>query len=256
MNRFTATTTGSLAVAAIVGLAACGSGSSKAEPARVQVVAAPASATTTGPTIAVAGHGTVEGKPDTATVTMGVQTSGPSAQAAMQQNNNEAAALIAALKAKGVADNDMQTTDLSISPNWDTHGHVTGYSVSNTVTVTLHGIDNAGAIIDDAAAKVGNDVRLEGVALSIANTSKYMAQARASAVTDALTQATQLADAAHVKLGPIRTIDDTASQSPQPLYFNGQRALADAGLGATPTPVEAGQQQLTFDVNVVFGISS
>ena len=254
MKAIHATTTAALAVCAMVGLAACGGGSSKADPPRVQVVAAPAAATSPGPTISVAGHGTVQGTPDTATVTMGVATNGPSAQGALQQNNNEATALIAALKAKGVADKDLQTTNLSISPNWDSHGHITGYGVSNTVTVTLHDIKTAGAIIDDAAAKVGNDVQLQGVTLSIANTNPLIAEARTKAVKDALTQAGQLAAAANVKLGAIRTIDDTGTTAPQPQYYTKQ-ALDAVGAGAT-TPVEVGSQQLAFDVNVVFAIAS
>ena len=158
-------------------------------------------------------------------MTLGVQTSNGSAQAALQQNNVEATALIAALKAKGVADADIQTSDMSISPNWDNHGNITGYGVSNTVTVTLHDINTAGAIIDDAASKVGNDVRFQGVALSIDNKNPLLAQARAAAVKDALAQAQQLATAAGVKLGAVRTIDDTATTSPQPLYYSNKQAL-------------------------------
>jgi len=244
-----------LGACAVVTLAACGSnGTAQSAPAKVQLLAAPTGGNTNTPTISVEGHGTKSGKPDTATVTLGVQTSDPSASAALSKNNAEANALIAALKTKGVADDDMQTSDLSISPNWDNHGHITGYSVSNTVTVTLHDLSSAGAIIDDAAAKVGDDVRFDGVALSIAKTNKLMEAARADAVRDAITQAQQLAKAAGVKLGAIRTIDDTGSTSPQPLYFSDKQALA-AGSAAAPTPIEAGSQQLSFDVNVVFDIS-
>jgi len=243
-----------LAATAIVALAACGStNNAKSSPATAQVLSAPASSTSPGPTISVAGHGTAKGKPDTATVTLGVQTNDASAQAALQKNNAEAAALIAALKAKRVADADIQTSDLSISPNWDNHGHITGYGVSNTVTVTLHDLGSAGAIIDDAAAKVGNDIRFQGVAFSIDNQNPLLARARADAVKDAMAQAQQLAQAAGVKLGAIRTIDDTATSSPQPMYYAGKAADS---LGAVSMPIEAGSQELTFDVNVVYDISS
>ncbi len=248
-------TVAALGIGAVLTLAACGSnGTAGAAPTKVQLLAAPTGSGANTPTISVEGHGTKSGKPDTATVTLGVQTSDASASTALSKNNAEANALIAALKAKGVADADMQTSDLSISPNWDSHGQITGYSVSNTVTVTLHDLTSAGAIIDDAAAKVGDDVRFDGVALSIAKTNKLMEAARAEAVQDAITQARQLAEAAGVKLGAIRTIDDTAGTTPQPLYFSDKAALAQ-GSSAAPTPIEAGSQQLSFDVNVVFDIS-
>lgn len=247
------TLTKSAAVAglAAIALAGCGGGSS-GKPAAA-VVAADKATSTNGPTINVAGEGKVEGTPDTATVTLGVQTNDPSAQAALTRNNQEAAALIATLKGKGVAEKDIQTTDLSINQNFDSKGNITGYSVSNTVTVKLHGIANAGATIDAAAGAVGNDVRMQGVMLSIDNTSALVAKARADAVKDAIAQGHQLADAAGVKLGAIRTIDDTAANTPQPLNFYGDaahRALAQAAV-----PIQAGTQNLTVDVQVVFDIA-
>jgi hypothetical protein len=172
----------------------------------------------------------------------------------MSRNAQEATALISTLKSKGVAERDIQTTDLSVNPNFDNKGHITGYNVSNTVTVTMHDIKTAGSIIDAAAAAVGNDVRLENVALSISNTSPLLAQARAAAVKDALAQGQQLADAAGVKLGAIRTIDDTGGQIPQPQMFAG--AVGDGALRAAATPVQPGSQELSVDVNVKFAIAS
>src|SRR5262249_23658065 len=130
-------------------LAGCGGNSSK--PAANAALAAATSTGTTGPTINVGGHGEVDGTPDVMTVTMGVQTADPSAQAALQRNNERAAALIASFKAHGVADKDIQTVDLNVSPTIDDHFHVTGYSASNTVTAKLRDIAKAGSVIDAAA---------------------------------------------------------------------------------------------------------
>ena len=79
----------------------------------------------------------------------------------------------------------MQTSNLSISQTYDRHGNITGYSVSNTLTVTVHGISKAGDIIDAGAAAVGNDITFNGVQLSINDTSALLRQARENAVKQA-----------------------------------------------------------------------
>ena len=243
--------------AATIGLAGCGSTShngASAQTARLAVASDPASANT--PVINVAGQGQVSGTPDTATVTMGVSTTDASAQNAMNKNAQEATALVNTLTSKGVAEKDIQTSDLSVNPNFDNKSNITGYTVSNTVTVTMHDLKNAGSIIDAAAAAVGNDVRLENVSLSISNTSPLLAQARADAVKDALTQGQQLASAAGVKLGAIRTIDDTGNELSTPQVFAGAGASQALKSAAVPTPVQPGSQQLSVSVNVQFEIAN
>jgi uncharacterized protein YggE len=243
--------------AAAIALAGCGSTSHNAnatQSARLAVAADPASTNTS--VINVAGTGQVSGTPDTATVTMGVSTNDPSAQNAMNKNAEEATALINTLKGKGVAEKDIQTTDLTVNPNFDNKGNITGYNVSNTVTVTMHDLKNAGSIIDAAAAAVGNDVRLENVALSISNTSPLLAQARAAAVKDAMAQGQQLATAAGVKLGAILTIDDTGTEQPTALQFSGVAADGALKAASVPTPVQSGSQQLSVNVTVKFDIAS
>ncbi len=205
-----------------------------------------------GATIVVAGEGQVKGTPDTLTMNIGVQTTDASAQTALDRNNTEAAALIDTLTRKGVAKKDIQTTDLSISPKFDLGGHVTGYTVANTVTVTLHHITNAGTIIDAAARAAGNDITLDSVALSIGDTSALLRQAREAAVKQAMSHAGQLASAAGVKLGVVRKIDDTATQLPRPQFLG---VPATSGK-ASSVPIEAGQQQLTVDVSVELAIRS
>jgi len=254
MRRYTKV--GATAVVAIAAVAAAGcSGGSSAKSANAHELAASTPTTTGmgGPTIDVAGHGQVEGKPDLMTVTMGVQTTAASAQTALADNNARAAALISAFEAHGVKEEDLTTVDLEVSPTFDKNFHVTGYSASNTVNAKLRDLAKAGSVIDSAAVAAGPDVRLNGVTFSIEDTSALVAKARADAVKDALAQGRQLASAASVKLGAIRTIDDTGTALPQPEYFQN----AASGAGTPPNvPVEAGQQQLSVDVTVVFDIAS
>jgi uncharacterized protein len=252
MRVFTKTVVAGAAMIAAAGIAGCSSGSAKASPPAKLTVATNPADSATGPTINVAGHGEVEGTPDVMTVTMGVQTTDPSAQTALQHNNERANALIAALEAQGVEAKDIQTVDLNVSPNFDKNFHITGYSASNTVSAKLRNLAKAGEVIDTAALTVGQDIRLQGVSFSIDNTSALVAKARGDAIKDAVTQAKQLSAAAGVKLGAIRTIDDTGTLVPQPQEFTSNKQAFDSAA----VPLEPGSQQLSVDVEVIFAIAS
>ena len=250
-----------LGTAAIIGMAivtAAGC-SSSAKPAAKPVVhkkaeLVGAEGSYHGPTIVVAGTGEIMGTPDTVTLSLGVQTVGASAVEALNSNNVSATALIATLKQHGVQAKDIQTSNLSVNPNYDKYGRVTGYSVFNSVTVTLHGIKGAGAIIDAAANAVGNATTFNGISLSIGDDSSrsLIAKARGNAVKQAITHARQLAAAAGVTLGAVRTIDDTGTETPVPQFFAADKLAANQ---ASSVPLEAGSQQLSVNVAVTFAVS-
>jgi uncharacterized protein YggE len=194
--------------------------------------------------------GTIEGEPDTLTMRIGVQSAAPSAQDALNRNAERAQKVIDALIAAGIPKADLQTTELALSPNFDRQGRITGYWVSNMVAAKTHDPENAGAIIDAAAAQAGDDIRVQGVSLSIEDTSALVAKARADAVTRARTQARQLARAAGVRLGPVEKITERRKTS----SFEYQAGFsADAAL-RTASPIEPGTQELSVDVTVVFAI--
>jgi uncharacterized protein YggE len=192
--------------------------------------------------------GKVEGVPDTLTVSLGVQTIGHTAQRALDENSTRATNVINALKAAGVSAADLQTTDLSLSPTYDRYGRITGYGVSNVVTAKTHDVPNGGRIIDAAAAQAGNDIQVQGIQLSIEDTSALVARARAEAVRQAASQARQMARAARVRLGPVQRI--TERRTPGVL---GPTMLRNAD-AASSAPIEPGTQSLSVDVTVVYAI--
>ena len=256
MRRVKRNRIGGTAIVVLVALTAIAAGcsSNKSAATSTTTTGAPgaeiASDSYHGSEIVVAGHGEATGTPDTMMMTIGVQTTNASVQAALDQNNQEATALENTLKAKGVAKKDMQTSNLSINQNYDRHGQITGYSVSNTVTITLHGLAKAGDVIDAGAAAVGNDITFNGISLSIDDTSALLSVAREKAVKQAMAHAQQLAEAAGMKLGTVRKIDDTSTVVPTPQYFNAPLASAKAAV----TPIEAGSQQLSVDVSLTFAL--
>jgi uncharacterized protein YggE len=202
-----------------------------------------------GRTIVGTATGRVEGIPDTLTVTLGVESHAGSAQAALAQNSERATRVIAALKGAGVAAADLQTTQLALFPTFDQKGRPNGYGVSNVVTARTHDVVNGGKLVDAAAAQAGDDIRVQGVVLSIEDTSRLVATARADAVHRARQQAGQLARAADVRLGPVQRI--TERRPAPPGSFANARIAADTAMSA---PIEPGSQELSVDVTVVFGI--
>src|SRR5205823_10335199 len=102
---------------------------------------------------------------------IGVQTRDQSAKAALDANTTKATALINVLKSKGVAPADLQTSQLSVNPTYDSAtGRITGYEVTNQVTATLHDVGAAGGLIDAAgqAAEIGRASCRESVESSSA----------------------------------------------------------------------------------------
>ncbi|WP_084215767.1 SIMPL domain-containing protein [Pseudonocardia spinosispora] len=200
--------------------------------------------------ITASGVGTVTGTPDVVTLVLGVQTQGPSANGALGANRQQANALITMLKNKGVADADIRTSQLSVNPSYNSgDGRITGYEVTNQVTATLYNVASAGGIIDAAGEAAGDAVRVQQLTFSIKDDSDLRAKARADAVKQAQKQAGQMAEAAGVRLGKLRSISEApVSAPPVPMY---ERSL-DAAAGSTP--VQPGNQKLTVAVTVVYDI--
>lgn len=200
------------------------------------------------PGITARGIGTVSSKPDTLTVEIGVQTRGRAAQEALDANSRLATSTIDALRAAGVAEADLRTSQLSISPTQDPNsGRITGYEVSNLLTATLRDIERAGAVIDAAGGAAGDAIRVQQLAFSIADDSAPRAEARADAVRKAQEQARQLADAAGVALGPIRSITEVAADPPNPY-------ARDSAAAQAAVPILPGTQELRVGVEIVHEI--
>ncbi len=206
--------------------------------------------------ISARGTGSVKGKPDTLTVVLGVETRGEKAASALQTNNEKANALIDTLKSRGVDEKDIQTSQLSINPTYDQTGQrITGYQVSNSVTAILHDLDGAGGLIDAAAAAAGDAVRVNSLGFSIDDDGALKAAARTEAVRAARAQAEQLAEAAGVKLGRLRSLTEVSSGGAMPFYDIAKGATPAPAAAAAP-PIQAGTQELSLQVDVIYDIAS
>jgi len=204
-------------------------------------------------TVTVPGTGTVKVEPDTATVNLGVQVTKPTGAEAMAQVNTDAAAITEALVAAGIAEEDIQTSGLSLySTTGDDGSTVTGYNASLSINVTIRDIDAVGSTIDAAQQAGGEGFTIGGVSFSFADPESVLEQARIDALANARAKAEQYAAAAGVELGGVVSIVEGASYPP--IIYGDARMEAAAADQAGP-PISPGQLDLTIDISVTFAIS-
>jgi uncharacterized protein YggE len=213
------------------------------------VGAAPASAASRERTITVVGVGKVKGTPDVADLSIGVEAQAGTAVDALNTVNDRAQKVLGVLHDAGVDDADIQTSGLSVNPTYDERSHITGYGASNSVVARIRDLSKAGAIIDAAAAKAGDNIRVNSITFSIDDDSALLAAARTKAVKRARAQAAQLADGAGVSVGDVLTIDEQTTSTPFP-----DARSADVAAGAS-APVSPGTETLSVTATVVFAIS-
>jgi uncharacterized protein len=233
MKRFPlAVIAAALALVAIAALAGVG----RPEAARGDTGAVADSVTTTG-------HGVVTLVPDEATVTAGVHTQAATAADALSQNSTRMNDVIAALKAHG--GKDLQTQQVSLYPQSDNDGTITGYTADNSASASSS-IAEAGSLIDAAVGAGANTVN--GPTLSISDQDGRYRDALKKAVENARDKALALADAGGFGIGPVLTVVEQSNAAPQPIF-----AAAGAAKDAA-TPIEPGTQDVTADVTVTFSI--
>ena len=204
-------------------------------------------------TISVTGSATVKGTPDTVNFQIGMETTNADAAAALSLNNGRVTSLEAALMKHGVTKKEMQTSGLDIQENTNNFGTVTGFTVSDTLNVTMHQITKAGAAIEAAAQAGGNGVELNGITFSISNDSKLLSAARAKAMRNAHTEASNIAIAGGTSLtGIVKVVDQENQNSilPSPVGFNA------AATALKSVPLQAGSESLSVQVSVVYSLAN
>lgn len=218
--------------------------------AALALAAAPSLA---GGTITVSGTGEVAAVPDKATVMLGVTTEAEEAAVAMRENSEAMAAVMARLAALGIAERDMQTSSLSLSPRWEpprpmeSAPRITGFVASNMLTVELRDLDALGGVLDAALGDGANT--LGGLRFGISDDSELMDAARRAAVADAAGKARVLAEAAGVTLGPIEEIVEGGGIGVPMPQARMEMAMADA------VPVAPGELTIAISVTMTWGIA-
>jgi uncharacterized protein YggE len=200
--------------------------------------------------VSVVGHGEVKGAPDTATVQIGVETEAATAKDALAQNSAQAQAVQEKLAKLGVDAKDIQTNNFSINPTYGNDGRqVTGYRVSNMVTVKIRQLDQAGTLLDQVVQAGANSIY--GVSFSVENPEALLDQARKAAIENAKARAAQLAGASGAAIGDVLVISENLGAPPIPMPMMARAEDAAVGQAA---PIQPGQQSFSVDVQVTFGL--
>ena len=204
-------------------------------------------------TMTVSGQGEVKAVPDEAVLSAGVTTQARNAAEALAANSRAMNAVFDALKRIGIPDKSIQTSDFSVSAQYQTdqHGNTTqkivGYQVSNNVTVIVDDLGKLGSAIDALVSSGANS--MGDIAFTIRDPKPLLTEARAEAVKDALQRANTYASAAGVTLGPITSIGENGEEAPRPMR---PRMMAMSASVAQPTPVAAGEDSVTAGVSITF----
>ncbi len=203
-------------------------------------------------TIAVTGTGTVTVKPDVADVRLGVQVQKPTVKEAQAAAAQAMTAAVAAVKKVGVADADIKTTTVSLSPMYDYSqggsGKLIGYQFTNQVAVTVRDISKVADVIDGAIAAGANTV--DSVTFRVNDPVGAEAQARTAAMADAKSRAQALASAAGVRIVGVASIAETSAPVPVPMAYPAGAGTKDS----YSTPIQTGTNDIVVTVAVSYVI--
>jgi uncharacterized protein YggE len=201
-------------------------------------------------TISVAASGKVTVVPDVARLSVGVTVTRSSVKAARSAAAGVITRIVAAIKGLGVAEADIQTSGLSLYPQYarGSSTRITGYTIGQQLQITVRDLDKAGDVVDAATARGATEVN--GISFELADPAKAMNDARASAIAAAQVSAQAMAAAGHVTLGSVVSITDVSPYTP--IYTGALRSIAVADM---PTPIQVGTQDVAVTVNVVFAIA-
>ena len=197
--------------------------------------------------ITVSATGTASGRPDRAVLTLGAAAVRGEVATALGVVNGKLESLISTLAGYAISGPDIQTSDLSIWPEHDNDGAVSGFRVRNIVRIATTDLERLGEIIGAATSVLGDLAEVHGLAFEVSDPGPLEAQARVRAWELAHQKARQLAGLAGTRLGQPIDITETSAQGSQPMP-KGMRAMAMA----EQAPIEAGSASIEVRLTVRF----
>ena len=189
--------------------------------------------------------------PDVVDLSGGVVTTAATAAQAMAENATRMSAVVAAVRKAGVAERDIQTAGLNLQPQYKYADNqpplLTGYQASNTVSLRLRKLDQAGRLIDTLVGVGANTI--SGPNFRVDAAEAALDEARTQAIGIARSRADLYARAAGLKIKRILTISESGGEPPRPMPMMMARSMK---MAAADTPVEPGEVALSITVNVTF----
>jgi len=197
--------------------------------------------------------GEVTRVPDIANISAGVVSRSPTAAAALQETADRMTRVIAALKRVGIADRDIQTSNVSLNPEYrypeNQAPQLVGYTASNNVTIRFRDIRSSGKIIDALVAQGANQI--SGPNLSVDRPEAALDEARAQAVAKGRARAELYARSLGLRVVRVVSVNESggyyAPPPPPP-----PMAMMARGERDSSTPVQPGEQKLQVNLSMTF----
>ena len=207
--------------------------------------------TITGTRLDINATGEVTRVPDLAVISAGVVSRSPTASAALQDTADKMTRVIAALKRAGVADRDIQTSNVSLNPEYrypeNQSPQLVGYTASNSVTIRFRDIRNSGKILDALVAQGANQI--SGPSMTVDKPETALDEARAKAIAVGRARAELYARSMGLRVVRIVSVNEGGGYAPPPpmpvaMYARGERDSS--------TPVQPGEQKLQVNLAMTF----
>jgi uncharacterized protein len=193
---------------------------------------------------------TVETRPDIATFSTGVQTMAPTASEAVRLNNTQMASVVARLKKLGIADRDIQTTQISLNQQFDYREGTPvfkGYQASNMVNAKLRDLKKLSAFLD--ALAVDGATNFNGPTFGVDDDSKFKEAARDKAWATAMARAKSMARKAgytDVRVLRVEESDNQGGGYPMPVTTRAMDASEKS------TPIAPGELSIGTTLSFTF----
>ncbi|MEV6249752.1 SIMPL domain-containing protein [Streptomyces sp. NPDC051742] len=201
-------------------------------------------------TVTVSGNGRAAAAPDLAILSVGVEATRKTAKEAMAAQNTAAEALLAVLNKQGIAERDIRTDSLSLSPvytqNAQGESKVNGYQAGQSFSVKVRDIDRTGQVIGGVNDATGDAGRINGVVFDVADPSALRVQAREGAYRDAYDKAAQHARLSGHRLGRLVSLSEGESVRPGP------GAAPGVSADGASVPLAPGEIEEQVTVSAVF----
>ena len=208
-------------------------------------------------TVTIDAEGKVSGKPDVAVINLGVQSESATVKVAQGDNTKKMDNIIKAIKDNGVKDEDIQTTNYSIYPKYSYDqnrgtSNITGYTVSQSVTVKVRDLDKTGTILAKAGDLGANTVG--GVQFTIDNPDALKAEARQKAIDNAKAKADELFKKLGVGAGRIVSFNEYSAGTGGPVYYKEAMGMGGAAMDSAAPSIQSGSLDVVVNVTLVFEI--
>ena len=189
--------------------------------------------------------------PDVAIISAGVVTRASTARAALQQNAAQMERVRAALKRAGIADRDIQTSNISLNPEYryvqDQPPRLTGYTASNQLSVRFRDIAKSGDILDALVAEGANQIN--GPSLTIDKPEEALDEARTKAIAIGRARADIYARALGMRVVRLLSVSESGGSYPVPPPMP---VMMEARAQAASTKIDPGEQKVSVALGMTF----